>query len=183
MNVTGLDGVLRKFNSFSKEIRKEVAAEIKFSADAIRKEAVSKAPADEGKLRNSISVKKIDEVNYEVVVQNQIAPFLEFGTKKRFDVDSEFAAYAAGFRGVKVANAGTLDDNILKWVTRKKIRFDSAGGTTKSGRQRKLTFEQTAFIISRFIAFNGIKPHPFLLPAFKQERQTLIARLKRLVNA
>lgn len=185
IRVEGQDKILKGFKDFSDRKKKNIDQIFKEGADEIRNKALRLVPVDESTLKNSIHVNRIKE-GYEVVVQNAYAPFVEFGTKKRFDVDSEFSAYAAQFKGQK-GTGGSLDQNILEWVKRKGIKFEKAGGTTKRGkrtvRTRFLTDEQTAFIIARFISFHGIKPHPYLLPSFVNVRKEMIEKIVKELRA
>jgi hypothetical protein len=40
-----------------------------------------------------------------------------------------------------------------------------------------------AYVIARSILQKGLRPQPFLIPAYEQEKPKLIKRLKELLNA
>jgi hypothetical protein len=40
-----------------------------------------------------------------------------------------------------------------------------------------------AYVIARSILQKGLRPQPFLIPAYEQEKPKLIQRLKKLLNA
>lgn len=50
-------------------------------AQEIRNDAISAAPVDTGRLRQSISVQKVDEGHYRVGTNVEYAPMVEFGTR------------------------------------------------------------------------------------------------------
>lgn len=180
IRIEGLDKVLKGLKNYSETKQKNIDLIFKEGANKIRNKALRLVPVDEGKTKQSIlPVKKVKE-GYEVVVQSEYAPFVEFGTKKNFNVDSEFSSFAAQFKG-GTTGGGDLDTAILEWVKRKGIKFEKAESSGKrkqrTTRSRYLTAEQTAFIIARFISFHGSKPHPFLLPPFVEVREEMIDQI------
>jgi len=58
---------------------------------------------------------------------------------------------------------------ILLWVKRKKIRFDSKA-KTKGGKAKKMTYQQTAYIIARSIGKKGIPAHGFVKAAYNRAK-------------
>jgi hypothetical protein len=188
----GLEKVLNGLRSLPAEIKKEIDHELEASAAEVKELAVrnlrSQKAIDESRLWQSINDNKVGN-NYEVSVGANYGPFVEFGTKRRAKPTRGFESYAQQFKGRTVSGPqGSLDEAILGWVKRKKIRFEKAAYADtnyKTGRKRKvksmkqryLTPEQTAFIIARHISFHGIKPHPFLFPAFVQVRRNLVPKM------
>lgn len=187
----GLTKILSKLNSFPRDLQIEINAEMGVAALELARMAKSNAPADEGSLRMAINTKK-ENNSWEVAVQKAHAPYMEFGTKRRFRPTRGFERYAAQFKGNRGASSGSLDGAILGWVKRNKIRFEKAGQQSVIGAKKKsrvpalktrfLTPEQTAFIIARFISFHGVKPHPFLFPAFIQVRRNMTERMVHAIR-
>jgi HK97 gp10 family phage protein len=183
----GLNKIIKSLNSFPDNLKQEVNMEFAAAADEVKAMAQrnlsSSKTVDEGRLKNAISSGKVGE-NYEVAVGVTYAPFVEFGTKKRFQATRGFENYAKQFKGKAGGNIGSLDEAILGWVKRKRIKFEKA--KSKTGKTRFLTPEQTAFIIARFISFHGTRPHPYLFPAFVKVRRELtkniIAAIRRAFN-
>lgn len=166
--------------NFSKEKQDNVDEIMKHGADKIRNIALRNVPVNEGFLKNSISVNRIKE-GYEVGVQSNYAAFVEFGTKSGFHVDSEFANYAAQFKGQK-GTGGDMYQSILDWVRLKNIKF-ARTRTERKQRQAYLTPEQTAFIIMNSILRKGIEAQPYLLPAFVQVRKEMIDQIIQELRA
>lgn len=177
----GLREVIRNLKEFPEEARKEIDLEMAAAANEVRNGAIRKVPVDEAGIKQSIALAKVGG-NYEVSVGKSYAPYVEFGTKKRFKPTRGFETYAQQFKGKSVAaSAGSLEDAILGWVKRKKIKFEKEG-KSKAGKSRYLTAEQTAFIIARFISFHGVKAHPFLFPEFARVRREVTQRLVEAIR-
>lgn len=54
-------------------------------------------------------------------------------------------------------------------------------GPIRAWSRRVLGNEGAAFAVARKIAFRGIKPRPFLIPAFEAEKPRLLKRLKQVL--
>lgn len=182
ITLTGADKVMKAISNYSEEKKKNIDELLKDGARRIEGKAIRAAPVNFGQLKRSIKYQKTDE-GYEVTAGSDYAVYVETGTKQNFQVDSEFAAYVSQFKG-KTGQTG-LYEAILAWVKAKGIKFEKAQSEGKKQRQpatvrtRYLTAEQTAFIIAQFIAFHGIKPQPYLLPAFVEVRKELINEITK----
>jgi hypothetical protein len=188
----GLNRIVQQLRKFPSELAREVNTEFQAAATDVEQMAkrnlATNKSVDEGRLLNAIHSGRVGE-NWEVGVGVSYAPFVEFGTKKRFQPTRGFENYAKQFKGARVGGiGGSLDEAILGWVKRKKIRFEKAAYADKNyrtGRSRKvstmkqryLTPEQTAFIIARFISFHGVKAHPYLFPAFVKVRRDITPKI------
>lgn len=180
----GLEKVLKEFQKYPDKVKKMVDIEFKDAARRVSGIAQRKAPVDQGQLRRTISIKGGD-ANYEVVVQNPIGVIQEFGTGKYALTKTapEFQPYGSSFKGIKIPGVGTLSENILGWVKRKNIggtRKGPALGRKRSRKQKESEQKSLAFVISRAIARDGVKPHPFLLDTFAAEKKLLMQRLIKL---
>lgn len=186
IKIEGIEKVLKAFKSYPDKIRRQVDAEFKDAANRISGIAQRKVPKDQGALQRSITVKG-SNADYQVIVQNPIGIVQEFGTGKfaGTQTPSEFQPYAMSFQGIKIPSSGTLQENILGWVKRKNIGQGRKGPalTRRKKRGQKEKEQATvAFLIARKIAKEGIKPHPFLLATFKEEKEILIQRLIKLLG-
>lgn len=185
IKVTGLDEAIARLSGMPARLQSELKNELRASADKIRKNAASDAPADVGKLRNSVTVIKNNDLNYQVVVQNSYAAFQEWGTKGQTDVPAELQEYAAQFKGLK--GSGTLSpvDALQAWVKRKGLA-GTYSTTTKRRLGSKVTKEKQdralAFLIWRKIKKYGIKPHPFFFKNVFDERSRLGAVVKNIMQ-
>lgn len=172
----GLKEAQAMFKNIPVKLIEAINDELETGAVHIVTTAKKLAPMDIGHLASSISSYKVKDLEYQVSVNAFYAPYVEFGTGKYAasyvaGLPSDWQTYAAKFRG-KNSSAGGADkffENILRWVKAKGIRFESAA-TFKSGKRqgqnKLLTFEQTAYFIFHYILLNGIRPQPFLYPAF-----------------
>lgn len=154
-------------------------------AGIIARNAARDAPKDEGQLARSISSRKAAPLNHEVVSPVKYSPFIEWGTKRKAKVPAELQSYASQFKGLKTGSAKEALYAIQGWVRRKGIKFDSAG-TFKSGKRKgtnkKLTIEQTAYIIFHFIMINGIKPRPFFFHNLNKQQPLILADVRDVLG-
>lgn len=151
--------------------------------------AKSLAPADEGLLRNSISYNRRG-LTVSIMAAAGYAAYMEFGTKGHAAkyvarLPREWQTFAAQYKG---GGGGSLDDfimAIMDWVKRKKISGTYSTKTkNRTGAKGARDFEdaEVAYGIALAILRNGVKPHPFLYPAYEKARIELIKSLKRNFN-
>lgn len=185
VKVTGLDEAIAKLSTLPKRVQTELKTELKLSAEAIRRNAIKDAPADQGKLRNSIVVTTNSDVSYSVVVQNNYAAYMEFGTKSKTKIPAELSAYAAQFRGKGAATGINPIDALEAWVRRKGI-----AGTYSVKSKRRLGSKATkqqedrsvAFLIWRKIKKRGVTPHPFFFHNVFEEADKLSKRISQIFS-
>lgn len=170
VTIQGLDKVLTLLEQLPKRVQRVILRELQETAREIKTGAQKDAPANLGRLRNSMSIKPLTGdkfFGYEVVAQTNYAAYLEFGTKSQTRVPAGLEAVAAQFKG----SAGASGDPIaalLEWVKKKGI---SGRFSTKTRRRlgSKTTKEQedrrAAFAIWNKIKKKGIRPQPYF---FKQ---------------
>ena len=146
-------------------------------------DAQRNAPINEGLLRNRISYKRA-LLEVEIIVAVNYAAYLEFGTR-RFAAEyvnslpAEWQTFAAQFRGKGGGSFAELVKAITQWVLHKGI----AAETTKSGNRSKSKSsleaqKQAAYLITRKILIEGIRPQPFLIPAVERN----LIELKKILN-
>jgi hypothetical protein len=200
MQLTGVNAALGELNL--KGLEKQVQGELdKFALNVVQ-DAKQLVPIDESHLSQSIGFVKRD-LEVEIVVNSNYAAYVEFGTRKFAaqyvsTLPTEFQAFARQFKG---GGGGSFDElvmRIFEWVKRKGIRLEpkqtSQGDSYRSGRlvntsrKRKRTTivegqQQLAYAIAVKIVREGIKPQPFLYPAYEKNRILLLEELRKIINA
>lgn len=200
--VDGVAALTQRMQLLTADLRSEVKAEIGFAADDLAARAKADAPADQGFLRNAVSTFSVDtedSVSSEVVVQNEYAAFVEFGTGAKFQAEPEFEAYASQFRNQ--SGSGTFSDMvsaIAAWIGRKGIAGTYSSGVKKvkgggfalggaTGKRRGSRINQIAenysiaYAIAVSILRDGLTPHPFLFKNFDVVQKNLIQNVKNVL--
>jgi HK97 gp10 family phage protein len=168
VNVIGLDAFKKQIDSASKEIKAEVDGELQ--AAAMEFVGLAKRDlGDRGTLLRSISYKKEGDLSYTVSANTFYAPFIEFGTKSKFNPYPGTEEFASQYRGATQSGSIKLIDAIKAWVKRKGIA---------SGKE----LDRVAFLIARSIYKNGINPKPFFFKQIPIVRNNLTQRLNALLN-
>ena len=168
----GFEKLYAKFKSINEATQQEVKNEFNASALKIQSTAKRLAPVNFGQLRNSIVVSSEGTASnfiFTVSATASYSPYVEFGTGGKVSVPADYAEYAAKFKGKKGGSFKEMVDALILWVQRKGI-----GGKSDKA---------TAFVIARSILRKGLRPQPFLIPAFEQEKSKLLKRIKELLNA
>ena len=173
-NVTGFDKLYEKFRNVSKAAKVDIKNEFNASALKIQNDAKRLAPVNFGQLRNSIVLTdKGDETSFKFTVSAnaKYAPYVEFGTGPMAEqnIPSQYREYAQQFKGKTGSTFKQMVDALTLWVQRKGI-----GGKNDKA---------TAYLIARSILRKGLRPQPFLFPAFEQEEPKLRKRIKDILNA
>ena len=185
-SVKGLKNVLKGLQKFGVESEKRVHEIAGDNATKIAVEAQMNAPSNIGKLRQSIRTQEEKRADFKIIVGSPYGAFLEFGTGKKVSVPAEMKAIAIQFKGKKT---GTFDEfirSLLDWIKQKGIT-GSYSVKTKRRSKAKNSFgesnsgedERIAFAIAMSILRNGIKPQPYLYPAFVKGREKYFKDLKK----
>lgn len=200
IKLDGIEALTQRLHHLTDDLATEVDAEIGFAVDKLIDLAIQDAPADEGRLRQSINKNKLSQMNYEVVVQTEYAAFVEFGTRGKVQVEPGFEDYARQFQG-QTSNGATFKDFVIAiagWIHRKGIagvystgvkRQKGGGFVTggKAGRRRGARVNQIAedyqlaYAIALSIWRNGIDPHPFLFHNFATVGEELVQNVKNIL--
>jgi len=165
---------------------KDLDGEVKLAAENFRDLAVKDAPKDRAGgsgLSGSIVVKNPNTLTWEVVVQKDYAPYLEFGTKLNFRAIPGIDSSVYKRKGTGTAEQAL--ESIKAWVKRKGIKFQSAGtfkSGAKKGQNNNLTLEQTAYIIFHFIMLRGIKAQPFFFKQIPLVRRDFFRRVRERIK-
>lgn len=148
------------------------------------------APTDMGYLTGSISVNS-QKLNKELTVNVGYAAFIEFGTGKYAaqyvaSLPEDWRTFAATFKGQK--GNGTFMDmllHILEWVKRKGIsgRYSVKTRSRLGNKSQKDAEDyETAYLIARKILKDGIRPQPFLYPAFNEIQPQILADVQKAID-
>lgn len=164
VTVTGFDAEKRKWKDASKNVQQLVAREVAASAMKIAADAKRNAPANHGLLKKGISAKKIDDLNWQVVSNSHYALYVETGTKNNARVPDELLTLAQGARGAGLKGTLSAKEAIYEWCRSKRID------------------KRFWFPIYRKIMKSGIKPHPYLIPAFRKELPLMKERIRKAMQ-
>ena len=168
VTVTGLAGLKAEFASMAKTLPDIVSGELETMSQEWVKLAKTDAPADQGALRGAITYYQAGPTKYEIVAQKFYAPFMEFGTKGKYQPIPGTEAIAAEFKGYKGGDFMELLRMIVRWVKRKGITGTYSVKTRKRSGNKINQFAEdysAAWPIAMSILKNGVNPHPFF---FKQ---------------
>jgi HK97 gp10 family phage protein len=169
MKLEGLEKAIRDLEAWEVDKKKKVADQFSRSALAVERGAKMEAPVNQGRLRSDIqkdvTVSKNDTVVNAVVFNTvKYAPYVEFGTKGKVNVPEELRDHARTFQGGGGGGFDILLENIADWAKKKGIP------------------EGAVFPIAMKIARFGVKPQPYLFPAFEKERPILINKLMEILG-
>lgn len=170
VNLRGLDAVQKALSKLDTNLKKEVSNEINASALKIQSSAKRLAPVNFGQLRNGIALIRDNDLTFTVESKASYSAYVEFGTGGKVSVPADFTAYAQQFKGQKGGKFKDMVDALTLWVRRKGI----GNGKNDKG---------VAFVIARSILQKGLRPQPFLIPSYENEKPKLIQRLKKLLDA
>ena len=168
VSLRGMKELEGKLDKLSTALKQGVSDEINASALKIQSDAKRLAPVNFGQLRNSIALTKDSDLTYTVSANASYAPFVEFGTGPQANVPSTFPEFQGKYKGNSTFK--DMINAIMLWVKAKGI------GNGKNDRS-------IAYLIARSILRKGLRPQPFLLPAYEMEKPKLIERLNKLLNA
>jgi HK97 gp10 family phage protein len=102
MEIKGLNSVLANIRKYGKEAEKDIEGVTELVARNIEKNAKNYAPANFGKLGQSIQAIKDNALNWKIEAGGVIAPyapFVEFGTGGLVNVPNELKDQAIKFKG------------------------------------------------------------------------------------
>ena len=170
-DITNISEVLGKLQSFDKKVQQDVKDEVNASALNIQSGAKRLAPVNMGQLRNSIYLKeqKVDKgFVFTIGASASYAPYVEFGTGGKVSIPAGFEELASGFKGKKAGTFKDMVEALTLWVKRKGI----GTGNDKS----------TAYAIAISILRKGMRPQPFLIPAFETEKPKLIKNILNVLK-
>lgn len=164
IKIEGLEKTLARFDVKKYEPKIQTC----FNNFGIRVELAAKqaVPVDEGKLKSSV-FQQPGRLSVTVGASANYASFQEFGTRKFAaayvaTLPKDWQAFAMQFKG---GGSGTFQDFVMSLV----------GWCKRHG-----ISEKAAYPIALKILRNGLKPQPFLYPAFNKNKDQLIKDLKAI---
>jgi hypothetical protein len=186
ISAPGIAEVIKNLNSYGAKTQALIHSELKASVQTIVRNAKRAAPKDMGALASGINYKEVNQTLFEYFSQSEYSGWDEFGTRRRRRIPLEVQKLGIQFSTEK--SSGTAEQAlnfIIAWTKRKGIRFESASvfkSGKKAGKNKLLSFEETAYFIFHHIMLVGIKPRPFFFPALLNETPLLQARLEKIIN-
>jgi len=164
MAIRGVRETISKIRAFGESAERQINAETEAIAMQIEGDAKRMAPTNFGKLRQSISRRKINPSNYAVTVNEFYGAYMEFGTGTKVKVPVEFKEIADTFKGKK---PGTFDqglESIKVWC-----------------RSKGIPEEDAKWLFIKILGA-GINPRPFLYPAWVKGKKDYEKNLKALLR-
>ncbi len=184
--VIGVDSLSNRLAGVSRELKEEVQAEVRGAAMeyvALAKRDCVSSGGNTGTLARSISYKKETPYSYLVSANTFYAPYVEFGTKRKFKPYPGTEEFAAQYKGLpKRGDWIDMLMSIYKWVQRKGIGATYSVKTRKKVRQTKDQKLQIAFAITMSILRNGVEAKPFFYKQIPIVRESLNKRIKALLS-
>lgn len=185
IKVEGLDKALARFDV--KKYEPQIQQCFDRFGLSVELKAKQLAPVDEGHLKGSI-FQQPGRLSSTVGASVNYAAYLEFGTRQYA------AAYVGGLpaqwqelaQSKKGGTSGTFEQFVLRltaWVHRKGITGIFSVKTRKRIGTKDIQEKQdmqAAYLIARKILKNGIKPQPFLYPAFNISKEKLLKELNAI---
>ena len=154
----------------SKTFKKLVALDVKIVSIDAELNAKKLAPKNLGNLRNSISAKQVDDLNWELLASEIYAPFVEFGTGGRVDgtgklkIPKGFKRFAEQFKN---SATGSFEDGLI---------------SIKSWCRNKGIDEKFAYPILVSLINNGMEAQPYMIPSLKIAQSQLRRRVKKTIK-
>ena len=187
LNLSGMENLTKRLKTIQDDLTKGVAEEISASTMKIEKDAKRNAPVNIGTLRQSIHGEStLNGMTGKVTVDASYGAYVEFGTGGKVKIPSGYEEFAGQFKG---KSGGSLEDFIKAltlWVKRKGLAGTYSVKTSRrlgSKSSKQSQDEKLARFLAIKILKNGIRPQPFLIPAYEDEKPKLFNRLKKLLNA
>lgn len=164
IEVKGLKELQQYMENLNRNQRKVIRKEFSEAGNQIANNMKRDAPVDQARLKNSISYIVKGDTDIEIVAQNAYAPFVEFGTKSKFQADPEVKSYASTFKNQKGDGSVKVIDALTNWVRRKGIVATYSIKTKKRTRRNAAEAQRekkAAWAIFWSIKRTGIKAQPF----------------------
>ena len=148
----------------SETFKKLVALELKIVSIDAELNAKKLAPKNLGNLRNSISAKQVDDLNWQLLASEIYAPFVEFGTGGKVDIPKGFKTFAEQFKN---SATGSFEDGLI---------------SIKSWCRNKGIDEKFAYPILVSLIKNGMEAQPYMIPSLKIAQSQLRNRIKKIIK-
>ena len=164
VNVSNTKKVLAAIEKYGDEAVQELGDVVKIKALTMVDKAQSLVPRNKSTLALSIKQEQKTPLSYDVGTKEPYAPYVEFGTGVKVKVPPEFKYLAdRAKRQPKGSFKEGLKD-IKRWCKAKGID------------------EKYAYIIFVNILNNGIRPRPFMYPAYLEGKRTFLKDIKDTIK-
>lgn len=161
--VTGVSDLIQRLTRTGDQGSRIAKASVSVIADMIVADAKRNAPADLGTIRQNIGQNTIQDGEKVTATIFSAAPesaFQEFGTGGKVDVPTEMAEIALTFKGKSGGSFIEFVKALTDWLRRHGID------------------EKAAYPAARKILLQGLKPQPFLYPAYVANKSKLLPMLQ-----
>lgn len=176
--VTGVPELLRKFADLGDAGIIVANRSLNVVADLMVAEAKQSAPADLGTIRQNIGKEQINDLLVSIFSAAPESAYQEFGTGGKVDVPPEMADVASQFQGKGGGDMAAFILALTDWVKRHGLTGVYSVKTQKRNNSYANQDEQAAWAIAISILRNGLRPQPFLYPAFVNQSQKLLPLLQ-----
>lgn len=174
IRVEGLKGLQIAIDGLVADVIDEIGKTLVEGGEKIEERAKRLAPVDEGKLRAATISDATNPLKVSVHNNNFYAPFVEFGTKSKFNAHGR-DAIASEFKGQgKGRPFSELVENIYDYIKRH-------GGFPANIRGEAAKQNYAKYVAMK-IAKNGIKPKPFFYRAYDEVLPEIIADLNNILK-
>lgn len=189
IDITGINETLANFKKLESNVKAGIKNEVSASITNIYSDAKKLAPVNLGTLRGSIFKEEVSKSEnvfmFTVGAKASYAPYVEFGTGGKVSVPSGYADYAMQFKGKTGGKFIDMVKALAEWVSKKGIT-----GTYSVKTQRRTGSKSTqntqnmsmAYVIALSILKKGLRPQPFLIPAFETEKPKLITKIQNVIK-
>jgi len=180
--VEGLPTLIAKIRALGDEGNRIEARAVNVVADMVVADAKRNAPKDLGTIAQNIG-KSVTNTGTKVTAKIfSAAPesaYQEFGTGGRVIVPPLMADVANTFKGKSGGDFKAFVKALTGWVKRKGIAgVYSVKTRRKNNKLSGDADEQAAYLIARSILRKGLKPQPFLFPAWMANKDKLLPLLQ-----
>ena len=185
VNLIGFKEFEDKLKSAPAKLVNKVSHEVIDAGNTFAKLAKRDAPKDNGQIAGGISVLPVDKLNVEVVSAAFHSPFIEFGTRGKYQAQQGIDA--SEFRGAK-GKGGFYEFAlaILGWIKRKRIKAGVYSVKTRRRQGSKAQKFNEDVRLASAIAFSilkkGIKARPFFFKQRARVKKEFIDRLNALLK-
>lgn len=154
IDISGSDKIINNLKKFGEEGLIITEKLLKIKSQEIANKAKELAPVDIGNLRENIVNEEIAPLQYQVSAKAFYSAYMEFGTGKRVKVPQEFNSMALEFKRKGKGDFQEGLESIRIWTKHVGIP------------------EEAAYPIFMSILKKGLKPRPFMYPAYVYGRKT-----------
>lgn len=157
--------VIAELRAKKRDIDKKIDDITQANAIEMAGDATRRAPAAFGKLRQSITYKKVVNLKWKVTANKEYAAYMEFGTGAKVKVPAEFSEMAKTFQNNRGGNFQAALNSIKIWCRKKGID------------------EKAAYPILLSILRVGVNPQPFMYPAWVAAKRKYLNDLENLLRS